>query len=202
LKKYSEYNAEDNYKSRYFYSGTDTYINKFGIKDRELLMKVEADLTNQRLYELYCNPLKGDFSLEHLLKVHEYIFHDLYCFAGKIREENIQKDDTLFCDYLYISKNLSSKLNELKAENFLSSINFKEFIKRISYYYSELNIIHPFREGNGRAIREFIRTLGLRNKFYIEWKESLNKEHLEAVIYSVFVDTTKLEGYFSKIITY
>lgn len=199
--KYSKYNVEKNHQSKYFYNNTDVYVNRFGIMDNDLLKKIEADLSNQRLYSLYCNPLKGDFSVSHLLKVHEYIFQDVYYFAGKIREENIQKEETIFCDCKHIYENLLKLADELKFEKYLGDMEMEVFINRISYYYSELNMIHPFREGNGRALREFIRIIGLQNNYGIDWDKASKEEHHTAIIHSVFFDTGKLEKYFSKIVS-
>ena len=74
-------------------------INKFDIKDDKLLESVEAELTFNRLAELIDQPIEGKFDIDHIKGIHEYIFQDLYSFAGKIRTEDIWKGNTLFCKY-------------------------------------------------------------------------------------------------------
>ena len=68
----------------------------------------------------------------------------------------------------------------------------EELSKRLAYYISELNVLHPFREGNGRTIREFIRQLALKNGYILNLKKVLPREMLEASKKSV-IDTTDLE---------
>lgn len=68
----------------YIYPGTDILKNILGIQDRQMLKDAEADYVSLRLRELAENPLDGDYDFAHLAKMHEYIFQDLYEWAGKI----------------------------------------------------------------------------------------------------------------------
>lgn len=109
----------------------------------------KTDLTRIRLTELDASTLNGRFSVTHLLNNHKYIFQDIYPFAGKIRVEENWKGDTFFCRSYYILENLRRLLNELKNEGYLKSYNKDKMYTKLAFYMSELNIIHPFREGNG-----------------------------------------------------
>lgn len=182
---FDKYNREETIDSKYCYPGTEVYINKFDIKDGELLESVEAELTFNRLVELIDQPVKGNFNLEHIKGIHKYIFQDLYSFAGKIRTEDIWKGNTLFCKCQYIESSLKRILDELKSENCLKDSGKEYFIKRSAYYMCEINVIHPFREGNGRVIREFIRTLGLKNGYHINWQFVNSEKILKAAILGV-----------------
>ncbi|WP_280513979.1 Fic/DOC family protein [Ruminiclostridium herbifermentans] len=115
--------------------------------------------------------------MAHLLKIHKYIFQDIYYFAGKIREESIIKGNTKFCESQFIKENLKNILNELKAERYLIGKGIDNFANRSAYYMAELNFIHPFREGNGRALREFIRCLGIKCGYIINW-DAIDKDVL------------------------
>ena len=75
------------------------------------------------------------------------MFCDVYDFAGMYRLENIIKENFVFSQYEYIEKNLTKLMREIDVET-LKDLSFDEFIKKISYYMTELNVIHPFREGN------------------------------------------------------
>ena len=115
---FSRYNRQDNIQSIYHYQDTEVYINKLGIQDPDILLSIENDLTYQRLSELHLDPIKGRFGVTHLLKIHRYIFQDLYPFAGKIREETIKKGNTQFCDCRFIADNLNILFSKLKADKF------------------------------------------------------------------------------------
>ncbi|MCF8001545.1 MAG: Fic family protein [Halanaerobiales bacterium] len=164
--------------SKYCYPGTNILINKLDIKDEELLRKANSLYSAQRLLELQAEPLSGNYDLQHLKNIHHYIFQDLYEFAGKIREEDIIKGNTLFAKSEFIESKANQLFKELKKENYLKGTkNITQFAQRISYYMAELNIIHPFRDGNGRTIREFIRCLALNSSYILNWN-SINKDEL------------------------
>lgn len=141
----------------YFYPGTQTLINKFGITDPDELKVKEAEISFEKLVELYENPIVGEFNAEHLRNIHKYIFGDLYEWAGEYRYVDMRKQ-TGFTNWENISKYLDGELelmhNELKN---ISSI--RELAIFLSTYYIQLMAIHPFREGNGRSSREFLREL-------------------------------------------
>jgi cell filamentation protein len=182
---FDKYNRKETINSKYCYSGTEVYINTFDIRDTKLLESVEAEFTFNRLAELTDQPIKGNFGIDHLKGIHKYIFQDLYSFAGKIRTEDIWKGNTLFCKCQYIESSLKRIFDELKSEQYLEDADKEYFIERSAYYMCEINVIHPFREGNGRVIREFIRTLGLKNGYQINWQFVNSEKILNAAILGV-----------------
>lgn len=171
--------------SKYFYPNSKTLSNKLDIRDENLLKEAEALYTAQRLLELHAKPIMNNFDLENLRIIHKYIYQDLYEFAGSIRDENISKGQTLFASVPYIIPNTEKLFSQLKSENYLAGTTIDGFSEKAAYYMSELNIIHPFREGNGRAIREFIRCLALKCRFVLNWNAVTNNEILDASISSV-----------------
>lgn len=180
-----KYGTKNFIRSKYCYENSQVYINKMNIRDRDKLSNFEADITAQRLIELMYQPIKGRFGKVHLLNIHRYIFKDIYPFAGELRQEDISKGQTMFCKSEFIVENLEKTFKMLKSEKYLSEMQGKEFSGRLAFYMSELNIIHPFREGNGRTIREFIRCLALKNKYHIDWSLVNKEELLAAMISSV-----------------
>ncbi len=188
---FSKYNRKDIVQSIYCYEDTDILINKLDIKGIHLLQEAETEYTAQKLLELEALPLKGRFSLSHLQGIHKYIFQDIYPFAGKIRQEDISRGNTLFARSQYIKSNLINLLLDLKKEKYLTALERNNFCCRTAFYMAELNIIHPFREGNGRVIREFIRCLALKCGYVINWNSVYNNILLEASILSVN-DTAEL----------
>ena len=147
------------YKSPYTIDGNDESAlkNKLGITDQEELNTVERMMTSFKLAKLYTQTGAATFDTEHLLSIHKYLFDDIYEFAGTIRSENIAKSFT-FCLVHLVPQNLKYTLDQAKKK--IPTIKSRdELLKFITVLYSDLDMIHPFREGNGRTEREFIRQL-------------------------------------------
>ena len=178
--------------SIYCYPNSDVLVNKLDIKDNEKLSTIERKLVLLKLYELRQNKQIGDFDIHHFLSIHKFLFEDIYFFAGKIRSEDIAKDNFRFAKWEYIQDQLNELLNKLRNDTF-KDLTKSELAKKLSYYMSELNVLHPFREGNGRTIREFIRQLAYVNGYLLEIKQIIPKEMLTACIESV-VNTSHLEN--------
>ena len=178
--------------SKYCYENSGTLKNKLDIRDYKQLEKYEAKITAAKSLGLRIKGITGDFDKKHYISIHKYLFEDIYPFAGEFREENIGKGEFRFASFEYIEPELDRLLNELKQENFLAGLSKQELAKRLAYYLSELNVLHPFREGNGRTNREFIRQLALKNGYQLDLKKAKAEEILEASIESI-VDTRKLE---------
>lgn len=178
--------------SNYCYENSYTLVNKLNIKDEKILQKYEAKITAAKLLSLRQKGVTGNFDVKHFIAIHTYLFEDIYSFAGKFRTEDISKGVFSFAHWEYIDTELERLLNELKNEKYLVGLDKYSFAKRLAYYISELNVLHPFREGNGRTIREFARQLALNNDYILNLTKVSPKEMLEASKKSV-VDTTDLE---------
>ena len=185
--------------NKYCYPGTDILKNLPNIQDEQQLERFENIYSAKRLVELYKKPIEGKFDLKHLQKIHGYIFQDVYPFAGKPRTINIEKGTTKFCSAAYIEEQSKEIFGKLKAENYLKGLNKEEFVERFAYYMSEVNMIHPFREGNGRATREFMRVIAKNAGHEIQWHRLEPKKLLEVTIKSV-LDTKELANYLTKAI--
>lgn len=198
---FSKYDRKKVSQSRYCYPGTDVLINKENIKDAKALSEYEADVTLIRQYELEKEGLvKGRFGVTHLKKIHAYIFQDVYPFAGKLRQEDIWKGSTFFCKSEYIEDNLTNILTQLKTDNYLRGLELEQFAEKASYYMAEINLIHPFREGNGRTIREFIRQLALYCGYIINWSLIDRETLLNAMIIAADKNYRPLSACIKKVI--
>jgi cell filamentation protein len=164
----------------YLYPGTNILRNLRGLTDQALLARFEARRTHQRIAELIDSPLPGRFDIEHLKAIHRYIFHDVYEWAGEFRTVNISKGGQLFGHARFLEPALRPILEKLAAENHLANLNADIFAGRAAYFLGELNAAHPFREGNGRTQREFIRELGLQAGHYIDWGHTTAVATIEA----------------------
>lgn len=190
----------DLYEARnsiYCYKESDVLVNKFDIRDNKKLEEIERKIVLAKLYELRQNNRIGNFDVNHFVGIHKFLFEDIYPFAGLFRTENIAKGNFSFAEWEYIEDELKRILDQLKEENYLQNLDREMFIKRLSYYMAELNVLHPFREGNGRTIREFIRQLAYKNGYVLNLKNIKPKDMLDACIRSV-VDTTDLENIISE----
>lgn len=179
----------------YCYPETDVLINKLGITDNKKLQVAERELTSFRINQLAMNPIKGNFDLKHLQRIHKHIFQDIYSWAGEIRMVNIGKGNTFFTNSIYIYNYAQSIFDKLKKDNFLRNYSLEEFSEKFSYYASELNMLHPFREGNGRSTREFLRCLAKEAGYTLNYSMIDNKALLNAFISSV-LNYTDLKNLF------
>lgn len=119
--------------------------NKFKITDSAELARIEEKISKKKavlLFESgYLYQLKAG-TLDSLLKIHKYLFDEIYDFAGKIREVNLAKGNFRFASVMY----LYAALEQIEK---MPQSTFDEIVEK----YVEMNIAHPFREGNGRAAR-------------------------------------------------
>jgi len=101
-----------------------------------------------------------------------------------LREEDIAKGNFRFAAVKFLVNQTDQLLNELKQDNYLKSLSFDVFVNKLTYYLAELNVLHPFREGNGRTQREFIRCLALKSGYLIDWTAVDPEAILSAMILS------------------
>ncbi len=179
--------------SIYCYEGTNTLVNKLDIKDSKLLEEYEKSTVALKLLSLEKQGISGNFDMTHFSNIHKFLFDEIYLFAGLFRTENIAKDNFRFAEWEYIESELNKLLDNLKNENYLQNLDKHSLAERLAYYTAELNVLHPFREGNGRTTREFIRQLALKNNYYLNFNLVSSTKLLNASIKSV-IDTTDLSN--------
>ena len=125
-----------------------------------------------------------------LQQIHAYIFGGLYDFAGKIRTKTISKGNTLFCLAEYLHQNL--KTIEQMPES-----TFDEIVDK----YVEMNVAHPFMEGNGRSTRIWLDLIfKKRLKMCVDWSKIDKKDYLDAMIES-HMDSTKIRALLKQAMT-
>ena len=152
----------------YFYPNTDAFVNKKGITDEKELQKCEREYSDLRIRELHDNPIEGNFDIKHLCDIHKYIFGDLYDWAGEFRKVYMKKKDgSYFSSVSEIEFNLQDNLDIMHI-GMRNAYNKETLARFITESYVALLNTHPFREGNGRAIREFIREY-IVNKTELIW---------------------------------
>ena len=176
MQKYSyKYEKTPNY----CYKDSETLINKFDIKDENILFDFERRYTAIREAELLENPIKGNFDFDHLKALHKFLFQDVYYWAGDIRTCNIAKTD-LFCLTQNIESFANSVFESLKEKNYFIEFSYEDKIKYLTSLFSDINALHPFREGNGRTQREFLFMLARINGIEMNINSITPREMIEA----------------------
>lgn len=156
--------------------------NKLGITSEVELANEEERITKIKALELFDSNKINEFEIgtfNGLSKIHEFLFSDIYEFAGKIRKENIAKGNFRFASVMYL-EDVLTKIDEMPQNN------FENIIKK----YVEMNIAHPFREGNGRSTRIWLDMI-LKKEIgkVIDWSKVNKEEYLLAMERSPIKDT-------------
>lgn len=192
--------------------------NCYDIHDQDILQELERNITTYRISQLEAGLVLFDncFDPKSYLKLHAFLFSDIYPFAGQIRDESIYKsnapyrdDKTLFCYPSFIYGQLCRYLRSM--QNDVPKIKNREIlVQYLGYYYGEINMVHPFREGNGRTLRTFLEIVVdsisdfLSMDFEIQysfWDEEDRKKFLEAsIVCNVTGDSKMLEECFDKVV--
>lgn len=159
------------------YEGTTCLINKLGITDETKLKEFEGAVTFAKASELELNPISYTFDVEHYKLIHKYLFEDIYDWAGEYRTVNISKKGTKFASANQISDLMNACFMRLKDNKYFQNKSFDEFVDNIVDFYCVTNMIHPFREGNGRTQRLFISQLIRFNNYDIDFS-SIDKDEL------------------------
>ena len=179
-----------------YYEGTNCLINKFNIQNEEQLAKIEASITLAKTAELERNPINDSFDFEHYKQIHKYLFEDLYEWAGKVRTVDISKKGTNFISAESIETVANACFNRLKKLNYFKSLDFNDFIDNIVDFYCSTNMLHPFREGNGRTQRIFLAQLIRFCGYDINFSEIDTDELMVATIHSANGITDSLKEIF------
>ena len=148
--------------------------NKLGIDDSAELARVEEKISKTKAIKLYENKMVEDFEVgkfSGLAKIHEFLFEELYDFAGKIRIVNIAKGNFRFTPVMYLEA-------ALKHIDDMPQSTFNEIIEK----YVEMNVAHPFREGNGRSMRIWLDLMLKKElKLVVDWNAVDKEDYLLAM---------------------
>lgn len=185
---------------KYCYPNSDVLINLLDIRDSDKLAEAETEFTAER-YRTYEPSLQSlsDFSFDHLKHLHHHLFQDLYAWAGEPRDVDISKGDTRFCTWTRIVPEANKLFNEIPA--LANSKNDEDLIEKVADIFCELNILHPFREGNGRVLRFFFEEMLYALGYGIRWPKISQQDWIEANIAGVNVNLRPLKNIFTQAIT-
>lgn len=191
------YDYSFQHDDKYCYPDSEVLLNKFDIQDIEELHLAERELTAFAIAQFELEPIRGNFDLKHFQSIHKGIFGDIYDWAGSFRTVNISKG-TLFCLYQNIEHFGNEIFEELKSEKYLLNCEEDIITDRLAYYFGEINMLHPFREGNGRAQRLFIQYLAGICGYDVHFSGITRKEMIEASYLAADFDYTMLKNCLDK----
>lgn len=179
----------------YCYPDSDVLVNLLNITDPLELAEAEAEFTAERYRTYESRQLSpADFSFEHLQHLHHHLFQDLYEWAGKPREVDISKGTTRFCTCSRIQPEATKLFANIPALTNLKSEH--DLITRVADLYCEMNILHPFREGNGRVQRFFFEELLFTLGYELRWPPITKEAWIDANIAGYDLNLEPLKGIF------
>lgn len=153
----------------YVYPDTDVLRNMRDIRNGDELEEFEAHLTFLRGLQLASDLIAGEYDLAHLQAFHRYLFAGLYEWAGELRTVVLAKTD-LFCLPEHIESYGTEIFGKLAEEDRLRGLDRELFIDRLAHYLGDVNALHPFRDGNGRAQRAFFAQLAADAGYRLDWQ--------------------------------
>ncbi len=166
------------------YPDTSTLVNFFSIKERSKLRKVEASLANLRTAEMLTESVDNTYDFEYLKTIHGRMFSDVYPSAGQIRT-TVAAKRTVFCHPTFIESAAEDIFGRLRKEHYLKGLDREIFINDLAFFMGEIEALHPFRDGNGRAARLFFYQLSVHAGFDIDWSMVDPDRLLEADISAI-----------------
>ena len=148
--------------------------NKLGIKSSAELAREEERISKKKAVELFENDMLENLEagkFQTLCEIHKYLFDDIYDFAGKIRTVNISKGNFRFAPLMYLE-------TAIKNVDKMPQNTFDEIVEK----YVEMNIVHPFREGNGRSMRIWLDMM-LKKQIgqVVDWSKIEKEDYLMAM---------------------
>lgn len=165
----------------YCYPNTDILINIPDIRNKKTLEEFEAAITTQRAEEGFPD---GVFDVTHYKSIHHHLFQDIYSWAGEYRTVRISKNTSSFCYPENINDQMKQLFLQLELDNKLQNLDSETFSNKLADFLSNLNAIHPFREGNGRIQNIFITLLSEQAGHPLDFNKIDPAELLDVMITS------------------
>lgn len=167
----------------YCYPGTTVLRNRFDIRNEQILGDLESELTTARADE----PLpEGSLDEAHFRAVHFHLFQDVYEWAGETRIVRLAKGESHFCYPEHIDGQLVTLFDGLASDNCLKGLSADDFVKKAAAFLTTLNVIHTFREGNGRAQLSFLLLISEYAEHPLDLTQMDSAVMLDAMIDSFF----------------
>ena len=183
----------------YCYAGTSVLRNKLNIRDSATLESAEKEITSLTIE--YIHFRRPPYDLRYMQELHRDLFSELYEWSGELRNVDISKGSTRFCNWTRIVPEVQKIFSDLENANWLIRLSKNKFCEKLAEYYCELNVIHPFREGNGRVQRLLFEHLALSAGYDLDWADIQPNEWIKANIDGFNVNYGTMADIFKRIVT-
>jgi cell filamentation protein len=180
------------------YPGTTVLINKLGIRNENVLRQAELEITQEAAATWEQSPLCNAFDFEHYKAIHRHLFHELYDWAGQIRDVDISKKGTKFFAFAEIEDGAARMFERMQKLNCFKGFCHKRFVAEFMDFYDATNRLHPFREGNGRTQRLFLAQLARNAGYSLDFADIDADELMITTIQSAQGVTDGLERIFGE----
>ena len=179
--------------------------NLLGATTLKELHQKEKIVTNAKMIALQNEPVVGQLDYVHLKNIHAFLFADVYSWAGKDRYEvgvraTFGKGTTFFTAYDKLPVVSTLLFDALKEEEYFRGLSKEIFVKSAASFMNGLNILHPFREGNGRVQRLFMEYVAKEAGYVLSFKEVTEQEMLKASILGAKGNLFYMEALFKKVL--
>lgn len=164
------------------------------LQDNDELVGAERALTSIAASEIEFEP--PPYSLEYLRALHRHLFRDVYHWAGALRTIDLSKGSTRFCTVDRIVPEAERVFQRLAQADWLEGVGRSVLVQALALHYGDLNMVHPFREGNGRAQRLLFEHLIINAGYQIDWWRVDEARWLQANIDAVTCDYQGLQAVF------
>lgn len=154
----------------YLIPGTQVLRNLVGVRDAETLSTIEFTLFAVRSIKLQTMRIPARGTVRQLQQIHRYLFQDAYDWAGKLRTVTISKAYTTFLPAHMFITGIPYCERALADDHYLRGLGHQQFVERMSVHYDDFNVLHPFREDNGRTQRFFWDLVARDAGWQFDWR--------------------------------
>ena len=189
--------------SEYFTEFDDILENKLGITDPLLIKQMEEEIVPVRTAEVFSSFHIDEFNFDALKAIHKKLFSDIYQMAGQVRTVDMAKGGSSvpFCSVQFIEPEQQRLFSALKQDHYYTGLAREEFVHKIAWLASESNALHPFRDGNGRAIRAFLVLLAANAGYELDYSKVGKDELIEADVKAFIGDTADIISVYNVIVS-
>lgn len=183
------------------YPGTTVLVNKLGIQEQAQLDESETLIVGVKSLQFELAPFPEPLDFAYYKRLHQFLFEELYEWAGAVRSINLSKQRTHFCPADEIESLAVSMFGRVEKMDFFCGLPREDFIAELTDFYSSVNYLHPFREGNGRTQRLYFRQLAQRAGYRLNFAATDSDRMMIATIHAASGIEETLRNLFDEIIT-
>ncbi|MFV0889030.1 Fic/DOC family protein [Metapseudomonas otitidis] len=182
----------------YCYPGTSVLRNRLGLTDGDALSEAERTLSSIAASNIEF--IAPPYDVVALKRIHQQLFRDVYDWAGELRTVDISKGNTHFCNVSRIEPEAEKIFHGLAQANWFEGFDRNHLVPAVAEAFGDLNMIHPFRDGNGRAQRILFEFIIINAGFELSWWAVDEHEWIRANIDAVVCDYGALTHIFDRCI--